>query len=102
MIELKKASAMLMSTASLIAVGNLLVQQAATLGNKIASTQNKADALEGKSTVQTGANGLAKVDGNSGNTGDPNTVAADAAAAKSVADAGYTPFVPGSVPNPPD
>ena len=102
MIELKKASAMLMSTASLIAVGNLLVQQAATLGNKIASTQNKADALEGKSTVQTGANGLAKVDGNSGNTGDPNTVAADADAAKTVADAGYTPFVPGSVPNPPD
>ena len=102
MIELKKASAMLMSTASLIAVGNLLVQQASSLGNKIASTQNKADALEGKSTVQTGANGLAKVDGNSGNTGDPNTVAADADAAKTVADAGYTPFVPGSVPNPPD
>lgn len=102
MIDLRKSSALLMSTASLISVGNLLVQQASTLANKIASTQTKADALTGKSNVQTGANGQAKVDGNSGNTGDPGTVTADADAAKSVAAAGYAPFVPGTVPNPPD
>ena len=102
MIDLKKSSAMLMSAAALIAVGNILVQQAAAIGNKIAGTQTKADALTGKSNVQTGANGQAVIDGNAGNSGDPNTVAADAGGAKAVNDAGYTPFVPGTVPNPPD
>jgi hypothetical protein len=102
MIELKKASTMLMSTASLIAVGNLLVQQAAAIGNKVAATQTKSDALTGQSTVQTGANGQAVINADSGNTGDPGTVQADANAVKAVADAGYQPFVPGTVPNPPE
>ena len=102
MKELEESVSLLMSTKSLLSAANALSMQAASVGNQIASTQNKVDNLSGKATVQTGQNGQAQVDADSGNVGDPGTIEADSEAVRTVADAGYQPFVPGTVPNPPD
>ena len=99
---IEESTSLLMSTKSLIAASNVMSMQIASTTSQVASTQNKVANLTGQSTVQTGQNGQAQVNADSGNLGDAATVEADANAVKTVADAGYTPFVPGTVPNPPE